>query len=87
MDEIYEVIGVDVKKGEYQGHPYENVNLLCRSTAKGSIAGCSSVRSLKIKKADWSKIVEGFSPEEMYGKKITPYNNSFQQIAKIVVVK
>lgn len=87
MEEIYEVIGVDVKKGEYQGHPYENVYLLCRSTIKGSIAGTSAVRSLKVKKADFAKICDGFQPEDLYGKKITPYNNSFQQLVRVVVVK
>lgn len=86
MAEKFEIIGVDRKTGDYQGHPYANIYLHCKTVSNASIAG-KCVKSFKIKESEISTLFAGYSLNDLIGRKFTPFYNQYQQISMVQVDK
>lgn len=82
----FEIVGVQRKKGEYEGHAYDNHNLYVLSidpNVTGKLAG-----SIKIKTPAFSAILQdnGISAADLLGKTVNISFDQYRNVESIEVL-
>lgn len=85
----YKIVGIEKKKGEYQGHPWENFYFHCEllNPENPPIAGIV-VKSIKVGNKDIANFSQGYTVDSsMIGRIFTPLYDEYTNLVGCQWVK